>query len=102
MPSVSSLSHRALCQLAAPSWPLPAVSPPPAIVRPKAPDTVNIGFFGSARPAMIAKGLGWFQDAVKSKVIWTEVGGGAEINSAFAAGTVDIAIGIGSLPAASE
>jgi len=72
----------------------------PAVVRPKAPETINIGFFGSARPAMIAKGLGWFQDAAKSKVSWTEVGTGTEINAAFAAGTVDVAIGVGSLPAA--
>ena len=72
----------------------------PPIVRPKAPDTLTIGFFPSARPAMIAKGLGWFQDGAKAKVIWNEVGGGAEINSAFASGTIDVAVGIGSLPAA--
>ncbi|MEJ1975192.1 MAG: hypothetical protein WDN49_03145 [Acetobacteraceae bacterium] len=49
---------------------------------------------------MIAKGEGWFADAAKAPLNWVEVGSGAEINTAIAAGSVDIGLGIGSSPTA--
>ncbi|MBV9784955.1 MAG: ABC transporter substrate-binding protein [Acidisphaera sp.] len=64
------------------------------------PDVINIAFFVETKPTMIAKGNGWFQDEAKAKLNWTEVGSGAEINTAIAAGSVDIGIGIGSSPTA--
>jgi taurine transport system substrate-binding protein len=64
------------------------------------PDVINIAYFVETRPTMVAKALGWFQDQAKAKINWIEVGSGAEINTAIAAGTVDIGLGIGSLPTA--
>jgi taurine transport system substrate-binding protein len=71
----------------------------PAIVRAAAP--INIAFFLSTSPFMIAKGEGWIDEAAKTKVNWIEVGSGAEINTGMAAGSMDIAYGIGSSPTAS-
>jgi taurine transport system substrate-binding protein len=65
------------------------------------PDTTNIAFFTETKPTEIAKGLGWFTEAAKSKINWSEVGSGVEINTAIAAGSVDVGIGIGSAPTAS-
>lgn len=64
------------------------------------PDKTNIAFFAETKPTEIAKGLGWFADATKSSINWSEVGSGAEINTAIAAGSVDIGLGIGSAPTA--
>ena len=69
-------------------------------VRAAAPDRINIAFFVGASPTMIAKGDGWIEDMTHAKVNWIEVGSGAEINTAVAAGSVDIGIGIGSSPTA--
>jgi taurine transport system substrate-binding protein len=65
------------------------------------PDKTNIAFFTETKPTEIAKGLGWFADATKAPINWSEVGSGAEINTAIAAGSVDIGLGIGSAPTAS-
>jgi taurine transport system substrate-binding protein len=64
------------------------------------PDTTNIAFFTETKPTEIAKGLGWFAQGTKGKINWSEVGSGAEINTAIAAGSVDIGLGIGSAPTA--
>ena len=64
------------------------------------PDVVNIAYFVETKPTMIAKAEGWFADAVKTKINWVEVGSGADINAAVAAGSIDIGIGIGSSPTA--
>jgi len=72
----------------------------PAILRAAPPDLINIAYFVETRPTMIAKGLGWFQDQAKAKINWVEVGSGAEINTAVAAGSVDMGLGIGSAPTA--
>jgi taurine transport system substrate-binding protein len=64
------------------------------------PDTANIAFFTETKPTEIAKGLGWFTEATKARINWSEVGSGAEINTAIAAGSVDIGLGIGSAPTA--
>jgi taurine transport system substrate-binding protein len=75
------------------SFPMPALA--------AVPDTTNIAFFTETKPTEIAKGLGWFARAVApSKINWSEVGSGAEINTAIAAGSVDIGLGIGSSPTA--
>jgi taurine transport system substrate-binding protein len=71
----------------------------PAIVR-AAPAQVNIAFFLSTSPFMIAKGEGWIDAAAKTKVNWIEVGSGAEINTGVAAGSMDLGFGIGSSPTA--
>lgn len=72
----------------------------PALVR-AAPAQVNIAFFLSTSPFMIAKGQGWIDEAAKTKVNWIEVGSGAEINTGVAAGSMDLGFGIGSSPTAS-
>ena len=64
------------------------------------PDRINIAFFVGASPTMIAKGDGWIEGMTHARVNWIEVGSGAEINTAIAAGSVDIGIGIGSSPTA--
>jgi taurine transport system substrate-binding protein len=64
------------------------------------PDVVNIAYFVETKPTMIAKGEGWYDQAAGTKINWVEVGSGAEINTAIAAGSVDLGIGIGSTPTA--
>lgn len=64
------------------------------------PDKVNLGFFTETKPTMIAKGLGWFDEAVGSKINWTEMGSGAEINTAIVAGSCDIGMATGSVATA--
>lgn len=64
------------------------------------PDKVNLGFFTETKPTMVAKGLGWFDDAVKAKINWTEMGSGAEINTAIVAGSCDIGLATGSVATA--
>lgn len=65
--------------------------------RARAADTVNLGFFTETKPTMIAKGLGWFEDAVHAKINWTEMASGAEINTAIVAGSCDIGLATGSV-----
>lgn len=72
----------------------------PRIARAAGPEKINIAYFVGTSPTMIAKGDGWIEDLTKAKVNWIEVGSGAEINTAVAAGSVDIGIGIGSAPTA--
>ena len=64
------------------------------------PEKVNLGFFTETKPTMIAKGLGWFDEAVGSKINWTEMGSGAEINTAIVAGSCDIGLATGSVATA--
>ncbi len=64
------------------------------------PGAVNVGFFTETKPTMIAKGLGWFDDGVKSKIAWTEFGSGAEINTAITAGSCDFGLATGSVATA--
>lgn len=64
------------------------------------PATVNVGFFTETKPTMIAKGLGWFEDGVKSKINWTEMASGAQINTAIVAGSLDFGLASGSVPTA--
>jgi taurine transport system substrate-binding protein len=71
------------------------------LARAAAPDGVKVGFFTETKPTMIAKGLGWFEDAMKSKAAWTEYGSGAEINTAIVAGGCDIGLATGSVATAS-
>jgi taurine transport system substrate-binding protein len=72
----------------------------PRRARAAGPDKINIAFFTETSPSAIAKGNGWIEDVTKAKINWIEVGSGAEINTAVAAGSVDIGIGIGSAPTA--
>lgn len=72
----------------------------PRRVRAATPDKINIAFFTETSPSAIAKGEGWLEDVTKAKINWIEVGSGAEINTAIAAGSVDIGVGIGSAPTA--
>ncbi len=68
--------------------------------RAAAPDKINVGFFTETKPTMIAKGEGWFDDATKSKITWTEMGSGAEINTAITAGSCDLGLATGSVATA--
>ena len=68
--------------------------------RAAAPATVRVGFFVSTDPTMLAKGQGWFEQGTGGKIAWTEMGSGAEINTAIAAGSLDFGLGIGSSPCA--
>jgi taurine transport system substrate-binding protein len=65
-----------------------------------APDKINVGFFTETKPTMIAKGEGWFDSATKSKITWTEMGSGAEINTAITAGSCDLGLATGSVATA--
>jgi taurine transport system substrate-binding protein len=64
------------------------------------PATVNVGFFTETKPTMIGKGLGWFEEGVKSKISWTEMASGAQINTAIVAGSLDFGLATGSVPTA--
>ncbi len=66
----------------------------------KAPDSVRVAFFVETKPTMIAKGEGWFEKMAGGPIAWSEVGSGAEINTAMAAKSVDIGLAIGSSPTA--
>ena len=68
--------------------------------RAAAPGAMNVGFFTETKPTMIAKGEGWFDDATKSKISWTEMGSGAEINTAITAGSCDLGLATGSVATA--
>ncbi len=61
-----------------------------------APAAVNIGFFTETKPTMLAKGEGWFQDGTGGKLSWTEMGSGADINTAITAGSCDLGLATGS------
>src|ERR1700751_469230 len=64
----------------------------------KAPDKINVAFFVETKPTMIAKGEGWFEKMAGGPINWSEVGSGAEINTAIAAKSIDIGLAIGSSP----
>src|SRR5258708_37085760 len=66
----------------------------------KSPETIRVGFFVETKPTMIAKGEGWFDKLAGGKCAWSEVGSGAEINTAMAAKSLDIGLAIGSSPTA--
>jgi taurine transport system substrate-binding protein len=66
----------------------------------QAPDSIRVAFFVETKPTMIAKGEGWFEKLAGGKIAWSEVGSGAEINTAMAAKSVDIGLAIGSSPTA--
>ena len=68
--------------------------------RAAAPSEARIGYFVETKPTMIAKSLGWFGDAMKTKTVWHEMGSGAELNTAIAAGGLDFGLAIGSSPVA--
>ena len=65
-----------------------------------APAEARVGYFVETKPTMIAKSLGWFGDAMKTKMVWHEMGSGAEINTAMASGGLDFGLAIGSSPVA--
>ncbi len=71
-----------------------------ARARAAAPPEARIGYFVETKPTMIAKSLGWFAAAMKTKIVWSEMGSGAEINTGIAAGGLDFGLAIGSSPVA--
>jgi taurine transport system substrate-binding protein len=79
---------------------LAAVLASPRFAKAALPPQVNVAFFLSTSPFMIAKGEGWIQETAKTKVNWIEVSSGAEINTGVAAGSIDLGFGIGSSPTA--
>ncbi len=68
--------------------------------RAAAPSAVNIGFFTETKPTMLAKGEGWFDAGTGGTLSWTEMGSGADINTAITAGSCDIGLSTGSAAAA--
>ncbi len=68
--------------------------------RAAAPAEARIGYFVETKPTMIAKSLGWFSDAMKTKTVWSEMDSGAEINTGMAANGLDFGLAIGSSPVA--
>src|SRR5258708_22455695 len=66
----------------------------------KSPYTIRLGIFLETKPTIIAKGDGWFDKLAGGKCAWSEVGTGAEINTAMAAKSLDIGLAIGSSPTA--
>ena len=68
--------------------------------RAAAPPAVNLGFFTETKPTMLAKGEGWFDQGVGAKIAWTEMGSGADINTAMTAGSCDFGLSTGSVATA--
>lgn len=66
--------------------------------RAAAPAETRVGFFLETKPTMIAKSLGWFADAMQTKIVWREMGSGAELNTGIAAGGLDFGLALGSSP----
>jgi taurine transport system substrate-binding protein len=64
----------------------------------KAP--ITVAFFTETKPTNIVKAEGRLEKATGQEVKWIEVGSGAEINAAIAAGSTDIGLGSGSSPVA--
>jgi len=65
------------------------------------PETVSVGIFTEVDSANLLKEEGWFdQDLAKSnvKVKWVNFQAGRDINNAFAAKSIDLAVGIGDPP----
>jgi taurine transport system substrate-binding protein len=69
-------------------------------VRAATPTTVRIGYFIGTDPPMLAKAKGWFEEGTGGKIAWSEMGSGAQINTAIAADSLDFGVGIGSSPVA--
>ena len=68
--------------------------------RAAAPAAVNVGFFTETKPDHDRQGRGLVRGRRQGKMNWIEIGSGAEINTAIAAGSFDIGLGIGSSPTA--
>lgn len=101
--SVARLDRRDFMRLVAATSGAAALSwPSGGLVRAAGmtPDKINAAFFVETKPTMIAKGQGWFEQSANAKFNWSEVGSGAEINAAMAAGSIDVAFSFGSSPAA--
>jgi len=71
-----------------------------AVGRAAPPPEARVGYFVETKPTMITKSLGWFADSMKTKIVWREMGSGAEINTGIAAGGLDFGLAIGSSPVA--
>lgn len=72
----------------------------PARAADKAPESIRASFFVETKPTMIGKAQGWFEQMSGAPIQWSEVGSGAEVNAAMAAGSLDVAFGLGSSPSA--
>lgn len=57
------------------------------------PQRVTIGYQIIPNGAIVAKQLGWHEQAMGVPVRWVEFNSGAELNAAIAAGSVDIGLG---------
>lgn len=77
-----------------------AITASPRFAHAAVPPQVNIAFFLGTTPVMVAKGEGWMSDGAKTKINWIEASSGAEINTGFAAGSIDMGFAIGSSPTA--
>ncbi len=63
------------------------------------PDKVVIGYQVIPNEEIIAKALGWHEKALGVKIEWKQFDSGRDVNTAIAAGSVDIGL-VGSSPAA--
>lgn len=71
-----------------------------SLARAAAPSQLNIAYFVATYPSLLIKGENMVQFAGGTTVNWIEVSSGAEINTGMAAGSIDMGIGMGSVPAA--
>lgn len=63
------------------------------------PEKVTIAFQVIPNEEIIAKGLGWHEQAMGVKIDWKQFDSGRDVNTAMAAGSVDLGL-VGSSPAA--
>ena len=63
------------------------------------PDKVTIGYQVIPNEEIVAKALGWHEQAMGVKIDWRQFDSGRDVNTAMAAGSVDIGL-VGSSPAA--
>ena len=65
------------------------------------PDKVVIGYQDIPNEEIIAKQLGWHEKEMGVKIDWKKFDSGRDVNTAIAAGSVDIGL-VGSSPAAAS
>ncbi len=63
------------------------------------PEKVTIAFQVIPNEEIIAKGLGWHEKAMGVRIDWKQFDSGRDVNTAMAAGSVDLGL-VGSSPAA--
>ena len=79
---------------------LAALLASPSLARAAMPSQLNIAYFVATNPGLIVKGENMVHLAGGTTINWIEVNSGAEINTGMVAGSIDMGVGMGSVPAA--